>query len=503
MTTKPLALICSLLASAAASSSGLRSSAGGASGGITAPAAGASGGELMKLSLLPSSTPASLGGRCLDGSMAGYYFRQGTDTDTFVISLEGGGACHDEASCTRRAKGVLGSSKSWSSTAKAGDLQSDDCATNAALCNATVVHVPYCTGDTHAGNHTAPTAASWGLIFDGHANFAAIVEELELKYGLGAATSVLLTGSSAGGIGTLANVDYLAERLGPRATVKGAPNAGWFSPAALPSDLRNIYAPSDWAHFAAGTHGNPSSVNNSLPAFIGDTLWGSRGLAPAACYAAQKPDEWWACDSAHTLYKYIKAPLFIVENQYDSNQIFAQELAPKTPSSASEHATLRRYVVMYGEAMRNSTAQVLDDAPLHKAPGTDGIFHPSCLQHGVGSATSADPLLLQGQSWVPIVGDWFRGTGQLKQFYRMVETPSATGEPSNPDKSCAIPSAPPGPSKPTPAPAPSGGCAAQLKKDGCHDAGVSCEKCAEAHEADLKAAGCTGAKEVKQLCGAI
>ena len=46
----------------------------------------------MDLSLLPISLPATKGGRCLDGSMAGYYYRQGT-ADTFVIYLKGGGAC--------------------------------------------------------------------------------------------------------------------------------------------------------------------------------------------------------------------------------------------------------------------------------------------------------------------------------------------------------------------------------------------------------------------------
>ena len=156
---------------------------------------------------------------------------------------------------------------------------------------------------------------------------------------------------------------------------------------------------------------------------------------------------------------------------------------------------------MYGEAMRNSTAQVLNDAPLSKAPGTDGIFHPSCLSHCVWPK---DPLL-QGQSWLPVVSDWFWGAGKLKQYYRMVEPASSTGEPANPFSQCAIPA---GPSSPTPAPG--GGCAAQLRKDGClnsttagSDALNKCEKCAEAHEPDLKAAGCTGDKEVAQLCGAI
>ena len=41
-------------------------------------------------------------------------------------------------------------------------------------------------------------------------------------------TRPTLTGS-AGGIGAIFNVDYVANRF-PRSTVKGAPNAGWFFP---------------------------------------------------------------------------------------------------------------------------------------------------------------------------------------------------------------------------------------------------------------------------------
>ena len=64
----PMPLLCALLASGAAVSAGD-----------------------MDLSLLPSSLPAAKGGRCLDGTMAGYYYRQGS-ADTFVIYLKGGGA---------------------------------------------------------------------------------------------------------------------------------------------------------------------------------------------------------------------------------------------------------------------------------------------------------------------------------------------------------------------------------------------------------------------------
>jgi hypothetical protein len=61
-----------------------------------------------------------------------------------------------------------------------------------------------------------------GLIFDGHANFVAIINELKTKFGLGTAKNVMLTGASAGAIGTFYNVVWLAEQL-PGANVKAAP----------------------------------------------------------------------------------------------------------------------------------------------------------------------------------------------------------------------------------------------------------------------------------------
>lgn len=250
----------------------------------------------MTLHLLPTTMPALAGGRCLDGTMAGYYLHEGTDPDLFVIYLKGGGACHDEASCQKRAKSALGSSSYWSATMAGKGAFSADCAANPDFCAATHVFVPYCTGDCHAGNNTSPSPTSWGLYFDGHANFAGIIAELKQQHGLGAAKKVLLTGASAGGIGTFKNVDFLATLL-PGVEVKGAPEAGWFFPAALPADLPNIYAPSDWAHFANGSHGNPSYMNNSLAALVEGELWQSKGLYPPACVEQQKPNEWWACGS--------------------------------------------------------------------------------------------------------------------------------------------------------------------------------------------------------------
>ena len=358
--------------------------------------------------------------------------------------------------------------------------------------------VPYCTGDSHRGNNTVASAKTWGFIFDGHASFAAVVEELIRTRGLGDAKRVLLTGSSAGGIGCLQNLDWLAARL-PRADVKGAPTAGWFFPAALAGDLPDVYPPSDFAHFAAGTHGNAETAAGAGSSFL--DLIDGRGLLSADCVAAQKPGEEWACSSAHTAYPYIKTPLYVIENMYDTAQIYAADgHLPKHPTK-SEAAAVDRYVGMYGQAMRNSTAQVLLEpaAGKPKKRVADGLFLPACFQHPIDfaeqiTAAGASGSAAGPQSWQLLLGDWFFERNQFQQFHRLVEH-CPTDLPCNTAAACKYAgSGPPGP-------APGGSCSAQLVKDGClASAGQeACDSCARKHESDLQAAGCTR-KLLNQLC---
>lgn len=71
----------------------------------------------MVLVKLPEST--SPGGRCMDGSMAGYYIREGTDPSLFVIHLKGGGGCRDKEECDKRSTTTVGTSNVWSDTNEA------------------------------------------------------------------------------------------------------------------------------------------------------------------------------------------------------------------------------------------------------------------------------------------------------------------------------------------------------------------------------------------------
>merc|ERR1719253_1062274 len=114
--------------------------------------------------------------------------------------------------------------------------------------------------------------------------------------------------------------------------------------------------------------------------------------------------------------------------------------------------------------MRNSTMAVLKKG--------DGIFHPSCLAHGI-----KEGITINGVDYNDVLTDWFFDYGKLTQNYRLVEEcpASANGLPCNPTTaSCRINGSPtpPGP------PAPPDACEAQIKADGCLTGDKSaCEDC--------------------------
>eukprot|EP01084_Bolivina_argentea_P312472 540976_1 len=73
------------------------------------------------------------------------------------------------------------------------------------------VYCGYCNGDAWSGQRTEPSndPDTWGLYFSGHLVFGNIIKHLSHNLGLLDAEYVLLTGSSAGGLGTYGNADFL------------------------------------------------------------------------------------------------------------------------------------------------------------------------------------------------------------------------------------------------------------------------------------------------------
>mmetsp|Transcript_22452 Transcript_22452/g.52958 ORF Transcript_22452/g.52958 Transcript_22452/m.52958 type:complete len:565 (+) Transcript_22452:225-1919(+) len=435
---------------------------------------------------LPDTT--SPGGKCMDGTQAGYYIRDGSDPTLFVIHLKGGGACISKDDCDGRVNTTLGSSRDWEDTKNGAALQrqlNPDCSENPVFCDATAVHVPYCTSDTHRGTVDEPTELSYGYYFDGHLNFRAIIEMLIVESGLGEADNVLLTGGSAGSVGALFNVDWLSDRL-QNAAVKASVYAGWYFPSALDDDLPEPHNPSDYPHFAAGENGNQLyDIVESGEEF--PDVWGMIDSLSPDCLEAFGDDKW-ACSSAHFAYKYIKSSVYIIHTQYDSNQIHSGNLAPHDPADEDEVDTVKRYYQMWGNATRRSLQVVVDDDVLFPKPHPDGVFSASCRTHGTPSN-----VVIDGFSHEQLVRDWFFQEQQFEDHYKLIEecTPLEGEEdyviPCNTNPVCAYA---PQPSKKDTFKT----CAKALFQGGCFESFASsstCLRCARDIQDELAGAKCT------------
>ena len=439
----------------------------------------ASADNTLKLQLVDNTT-------CLDGTKAGYYYSSANGAtergkQTWVFYLQGGGACFDEISCKGRAKSHLGSSNYWNQEQPGDGVTSDDPNENPGFYDANFVYVPYGNGDTHRGMRDSASPETWGLYFTGHLNLVKILQDLEDRYSmLSSAKNVLIAGGSAGGIGTFYNADYLASVLNPSAVIKAAPNAGFFFPRSWDCPEVPGSMPTSYANFTAGVKCGPPVSQDGV-----GKLWGSyRG---DACPKNQTPGQEYYCDTVATLYKYIKTPIYIIENQYDTNQIKTQEGCPE-PNDRNPQAF--NYTRLYGKSMRDT----LQDA---MGSEKDAIFSPSCFEHGVASK-----LTLNNNTWPVLLADWYWEEGKLADNYKIIEQcdESFNGLPCNPMNGCRIGNGP------SPGPSPSGDkCKQQLIADGCLKGEAAaeneCERCAKSHEKDLKLAGCTYAEAV-ELCTA-
>lgn len=383
-----------------------------------APGPAPGGYDLKKTLLDNSDEKTAIGGRCLDGSPAGYYYGlpSGTGSGKWSIFLKGGGACYTEDDCQKRTKMAngLGSSTFWKEGEFGGGFTSNSSEINPDFFDGHRVYVPYCTGDVHSGTRTSATDETWGLWFDGHLNFQRIVEDLTAKYGLSNASQVLLGGSSAGGFGTFFNADFLASQL-PNATVKAAPQAGWF----VPGDPNAVPA----------IQGSPLNftakevAHSDQLATPGYAVW-----QPYALPACAKDIGAANCASVHNMYKYIETPLLVVENQYDSNQIFDTVGFCPPRGDPKTKAEVNDYIAYYGNLMRNSIGPQIKGHGQTKAKGKDGVFLPSCLAHGGFANTTLQDV----SDYVDLIGDWFFQRGKYPSYIHIDDCKMTDGLPCNP-----------------------------------------------------------------------
>ena len=184
---------------------------------------------------------------CLDGTPQSFYFRPGygDGIDKFIIYIKGGAwcsgideyvasACSD--TCADRAKGVLGSSKSFEPymyipESKGDGYISNQQSSNPLAYNYNTVWINYCDGASFSGNNATniKTAQNTTIYFRGFANLNAVFELLWNQYGLHKASDVILTGSSAGALAVYLHADYIGNNFVAKgANYMAMPDSGFF-----------------------------------------------------------------------------------------------------------------------------------------------------------------------------------------------------------------------------------------------------------------------------------
>lgn len=318
--------------------------------------------------------------------------------DRWVIALEGGGFCDDDASpCSARSDYHT---SPWSrpngdfrSFTPSGFL-SRKSAVNPPFAQANHAYLHYCSSDVWTGDDTAGVSTSFdsrssdGVThFTGKRNARAGIEVLMQRFGLRDApdTEVLFMGTSAGALGVFANAHLVAERL-PNVAVGGRlrvlHDGGWIP---------------QWSHGWIGS--GASSFDQGLAAAHG--LWGAR-LDPV-CEADHVGQEQ-RCFFGAEIYPYLahgmQLPVFVQNSQMDS--VFARVGEARCNASAANwRATMQAEMAQLPavfslwdsyHTLSNSTCK-LGFGPQNTANGRDGRYGPTVWRWWDGAVA---PVIVTG-----------------------------------------------------------------------------------------------------------
>ncbi len=168
---------------------------------------------------------------CRNGTATGFAVRLNPASDKLMIYFQGGGACFNSATCASN-PASFGASDFAVAAAVGGQrgiFNSSDA--NNPFRDWNIVFVPYCTGDVHSGSATGVTVPGSGAPtnqqFVGYRNVGHFLKRIVPTFP--SITKVLLTGSSAGGFGSMLNYHRIAQAFCPR-------------PVALVNDAGPIFA---------------------------------------------------------------------------------------------------------------------------------------------------------------------------------------------------------------------------------------------------------------------
>ena len=354
----------------------------------------------------PTIDPDAL---CNDGTVPAFWIRPGSGSGatTWVFWFQGGQLCYDPYTCSGRASATPGlvSSNGFVPQAGAG-LLSSSAKENPLLSNANVVLMGYCSSDTWVGvrlpaHPTVPPTAGFDAAdpttwyFEGHAiALADLRSVLELYPSVWSATTIVIGGSSAGGVGATDNVNAMLPLLPtlPPGHMLFVDDAG-FTLDVGQYEATGYPAPYDYPY-------HPNAYENDFQAWL--SFW--NGSGDVSCLFSD-PSGGVACyDTASVLDGgYVRLPSFVAESLLDTAQQTDQvcpEYAPKSCKLSPAPSSMEGvYETWFGTRMASAVqakgtsaafTAYSPDVPEHVILADDFAFvYPSAFGSVQGTAQAA------------------------------------------------------------------------------------------------------------------
>jgi len=261
----------------------------------------------IKLTRVLLNDTASSGAVCLDGTPGGWFERvlppDHPNATKFHLHIQGGGWGIGFHALLGRIQGRTGTSAIWpADMGDGGGLLSSDPAVNPITGGWNILYLQYCDGGSFTGDRDEPIDVNGTkLYFRGRRILREMITSLLATRGMAAATEVLISGGSAGGLSAYLHANYISRRLPASATVAVVPLSGFFLES---PDAGGAVTVVDRFRWLFETHNSTAAVEQSNPRCLFD----NRGAEHLCLFAPR-------------VLKYAERPTFVVNSIYDSYQL--------------------------------------------------------------------------------------------------------------------------------------------------------------------------------------
>jgi hypothetical protein len=301
---------------------------------------------------------------CLDGTQGAYYYREGFYKNKWILSFEGGGWCGSSEGLSESLEDCLDrSTNDWGSSAKYSDtwtqnegILSDNPQND--YRDWSMAFLKYCDGTGHQGYKKDPILYKGkNLYFRGHNVTIGQFNSLNsLNQLFTAATDIMVTGLSAGGLAAFLWTNYVKDRAAASTRVISLPDSGIFLDSTNFVTKRNEYS----LQFKNFMRFSNEEIN-----------------PPTAECVAAYPNELWKCMFAEYNHVFIKVPLFAIQSPYDSwslRNILGISCEDGGSLIGCDEGQMR-----YIEDYHTNTTVVLKAIAANSAK--NGYWAPSCSNH--------------------------------------------------------------------------------------------------------------------------